>query len=407
MVRRPQRDRLVADLLGSLVRELDGQVDLTALQRRRAGLVLEDLPLDRVDRRSAAPVGRVRLEGVPGRAAVLLQLERAGAVHLATSTRPASRGRTAACSVLGRMIAWYVCWLSAYGKNPFGAARLNWTPVRADLLHADDHALVGRERLRVLRQEPLERRDDVVGASAACPSWNLTFLRIWNVHVFALFDAFHDVASRGTRREFLSAKTSCSPAMCETASAPSDCSSGGSSEPSVRGEPTRRVPPVRWTALRRCRRERHAGDEAEERDRHPEHRAALQQLAPGDGAVPVLVDQLVLELARALAVGVELLAGITHRSSSSSAPLLVALTVAWRYRAEDASDHAGGEGASAAGHIAPRGRVDRTSLWGAALLSADVPMGIDVNGRRLSVRVAWPLRRVPSAVLISPAAITH
>ncbi len=26
------------------------------------------------------------------------------------------------------MIAWYVCWLSAYGKNPFGAARLNWTP---------------------------------------------------------------------------------------------------------------------------------------------------------------------------------------------------------------------------------------------------------------------------------------
>ncbi len=76
------------------------------------------------------------------------------------------------------------------------------------------------------------------------PSWNLTFRRIWNVHVFALFDAFHDVASRGTSREFLSAKTSCSPAMCDTASAPSDCRSGGSSEPSAAGEPTRSTPAV-------------------------------------------------------------------------------------------------------------------------------------------------------------------
>ncbi len=76
------------------------------------------------------------------------------------------------------------------------------------------------------------------------PSWNRTLRRIWNVHVFALFDAFHDVAIRGTRREFLSAKTSCSPAMCETASAPRDWSSGGSSEPSAFGEPMRRVPAV-------------------------------------------------------------------------------------------------------------------------------------------------------------------
>ena len=80
------------------------------------------------------------------------------------------------------------------------------------------------------------------------PSWNLTFLRIWNVQVFALFDAFHDVAILGTRREFLSAKTSCSPAMCEIASAPSDCRSGGSSEPSALGEPTRSVPPRRIAA---------------------------------------------------------------------------------------------------------------------------------------------------------------
>ena len=96
------------------------------------------------------------------------------------------------------------------------------------------------------------------------PSWNFTFLRIWKVHVLALFDDFQAVAIRGTSREFLSANTSCSPAMCETASAPSDCRSGGSSEPSVAGEPTRSVPAVAsLRSLWRGGGERNPGDEAQ------------------------------------------------------------------------------------------------------------------------------------------------
>ena len=48
---------------------------------------------------------------------------------------------------------------------------------------------------------------------------------------------------------------------------------------------------------------------------------APQQLAPRDVAGPVLVDQLVLELTRALAVRVELLAGVTRiEPPPSSAP---------------------------------------------------------------------------------------
>ncbi len=79
-------------------------------------------------------------------------------------------------------------------------------------------------------------------AEKGWPSWNLTPLRSWKVQVFALFDDFHDVASMGRRTAFLSAYTSCSPASMETPRAPSDCSSGGSSEPSTEMCPMRIVP---------------------------------------------------------------------------------------------------------------------------------------------------------------------
>ena len=105
MRRRPQRDRLVTHLLGALVRELHGQVDLTALERRGACLILEDLPLDGVDRRPPAPVGRVRLERVPGGTAVLLQLN--GPVPFIFDVQSPGFVRSAgSLYVFGRMIAW-------------------------------------------------------------------------------------------------------------------------------------------------------------------------------------------------------------------------------------------------------------------------------------------------------------
>ena len=52
-------------LLGALVAELGREVDLTALERGHAGLILEDLHVDGVDRGLSAPVVRVGLELKP------------------------------------------------------------------------------------------------------------------------------------------------------------------------------------------------------------------------------------------------------------------------------------------------------------------------------------------------------
>src|SRR3954452_12804941 len=78
-------------------------------------------------------------------------------------------------------------------------------------------------------------------AESGVPSWNFTPWRILNVHDLAPLDDFHEVASRGRSTEFLSAKTSCSPARWVGPIAPSDCSNGGSSEPSGITPPKRSV----------------------------------------------------------------------------------------------------------------------------------------------------------------------
>ena len=186
--------------------------------------------------------------------------------------------------------------------------------VRPGLLDAGDHALVGRTGPASPSSEPLERRHDVVGVSGV-PSWNFTFRRIWNVQVFALLDDFHAVAIRGTRRELLSANTSCSPAMCETASAPSDCRSGGSSVPSVAGEPTRSVPAVIRSL--RCGAAGASGTprKAEQGNLIMPARPAPHQLAARD-ARPCTRRSTRSRLTRALAYASWLLSWVAHRSSS-------------------------------------------------------------------------------------------
>src|SRR5438093_3609378 len=126
------------------------------------------------------------------------------------------------------MIAWSVICDVRYGKNPLALARSNltvWsstlcTPPDASTPLNDDSAC---ESFVSSRLKVATTSSTVIGV----PSWNLTPWRILNVQDFEPFDAFHEVASCGWSTEFLSAKTSCSPAMCETASAPSDWSSGG------------------------------------------------------------------------------------------------------------------------------------------------------------------------------------
>jgi hypothetical protein len=161
-----QRDHGLAaalDLLRALVADLDGEVDLAALERGDARLVLEHLHDDRVDRRLSAPVVGVRHERVAGGAAVLLELERACAVHL---VRPLARLRQVRRELvaLGEDDGLVGHLAGEVREEAVGRIEVEDDALAVGaLLDAADHALVGGLRLGVRAEQSLERRDDVVG----------------------------------------------------------------------------------------------------------------------------------------------------------------------------------------------------------------------------------------------------
>ena len=89
-------------------------------------------------------------------------------------------------------------------------------------------------------------------AVSVLPSWNLTPLRIWNVHTVAFAFGFQLVASDGTTCPFGFVNVRYSPGMLEKASAPPSLSRYGSMGPAGAVRPTRIVPPA-LPAARRVR----------------------------------------------------------------------------------------------------------------------------------------------------------
>ena len=129
---------------------------------------------------------------------------------------------------------------------PLGASRLNFTVEASTFVVPPGESTPPKDE-RACESLPVRRSNVATTSSAVIgvPSWNFTPVRSLNVHVFAPSDGFQLSARRGMIFELLSVYTSCSPGMCEIESAPSDCSSGGSSEPSGMIPPTRIVPPER------------------------------------------------------------------------------------------------------------------------------------------------------------------
>ena len=100
----------------------------------------------------------------------------------------------------GWMIAWYVVWLTRYGKALFGDLSRNCTvygPVFDDARRLDSSAAAppGSATSSALRY--CLKLATTSSAFSVLPLWNFTPLRIWNVQTVASAFGFQLVASHG------------------------------------------------------------------------------------------------------------------------------------------------------------------------------------------------------------------
>ena len=147
-------------------------------------------------------------------------------------------------------IAWYVVWLTRYGKTPIGdlsRKRTAYFPAAdtpAASKYGERPALDSFAPTYCLKLATTSR--DVI----SCPSWKRTPFRSWKVHTVAFAFGFQLVASHGRIRPWGSVNVRYSPGIPDSASAPPSFRRYGSSEPPA-GRPTRIVPP-RFTCSSRC-----------------------------------------------------------------------------------------------------------------------------------------------------------
>ena len=100
----------------------------------------------------------------------------------------------------GWMIAWYVVWLKRYGNTPIGDLSRT-TTVYCPRAETPDASKNGREAgVRALAVTYCFMLATTSCAVSVLPLWNLTPLRIWNVHTVASAFGLKLDASQGTTR---------------------------------------------------------------------------------------------------------------------------------------------------------------------------------------------------------------
>ena len=129
------------------------------------------------------------------------------------------------------MIAWYVVWLTRYGNTPIGDLSRKTTVYGpfADTPAASKNGI--RPAFDPFAPTYCFMLATTSFAVIVLPLWNLTPLRIWNVHTVASAFGFQLVASQGTTLPCGFVKVRYSPGMPANASEPPSLSRYGSSEP--------------------------------------------------------------------------------------------------------------------------------------------------------------------------------